>query len=135
MPLRVSNACERTVKAEPAKAITLAAATSTIVLPDLNPIAGQTIANPNTDWGFEIAARYIFNDTGGKLYYAFGTDKCDNVSTYHGVMADQQMLDASNCGQEVSVYSVAGGKVAITIMHRQDLFPHRGANSLPAQQT
>src|SRR5579872_6768473 len=121
MAIRAVNQCERSVKAEPAKVIVVAAATSTVVLPDLNV---QNVPNVNTDWGFEIAARYIFNDTGGKLYYAFGTNECDNVATYHGVMQDQQMLDCSNHGQEVSVYSVAGGNVAVTILHRQDFHSH-----------
>lgn len=130
--VRTVNQTERSVAAEPANAITVVANTATTILPDLNV---NTVPNINTDLGFEIAGRYIFNNTGGKLYYAFGTPACDNVKVYHGIMADQQMLDCSNHGQMVSVYSVAGGPVAATILHRRDLFPHRGAHSLPAIRT
>lgn len=120
--VKAVNVTERSVKAEPAKVTVVAPATPTIVLPDLI----QNFIPNQDDWGREIAGRYIFNDTGAKLYYAFGTNKCDNVATYHGAMADQQMLDCSNVGQEVCVYSVAGGNVATTILNRQDMAPHRG---------
>lgn len=132
MPVRVSNTVERSVKAEPPAVVVVVAATSKVVLPSL--IVG-TVPNINTDLGFELAARYIFNDTGGKMYYAIGIDVCDNVKLYHGVIQDQQMLDCSNFGQQVTVYPTASGNVAITILHRQDLFPQGGPGSLQAIRT
>lgn len=134
MPARIQPIVERSVKAEVPKAITLVAKTSTTILPDLNV---QQIPNVNTDWGFEIAGRFIFNDSAAKLYYAIGVDKCDNVNAYHGAIADQGLLDCTPFGgQLVSVYSVAGGNVSVIILHRQDLFGHRAVqNEFPAQQT
>jgi hypothetical protein len=142
MLIRAVNQCERTVKAEPPNVITLVAATSTVVLQDLElPSKGvgginnppNTIPNINTDLGMEIAARYIFNDTGAVLYYAFG-QTCDNVSNYHGKIANQSQLDVSNYGGQVCCYSVAGGKVAPTVLHRQDLFQHANQAGKPALQ-
>lgn len=132
MPNRTVNQVCRFDRAEPPKVTTLVAATATVVLPDLKQT--QT-PNTNTDWGMEIRARYIFNDTGAALYYAFGTDDCDAVNTYHGKIPDQGQLNASDCGQEVSVYSVAGGKISVTIIHAQDLHPHPGILSQNAAQT
>lgn len=132
MPTRVSNMVERSVKAEPPNVVPVVLGTSKEVLPSL---IVQGIPNVNTDLGFEVAARYVFNDTGGKLYYAVGTDMCDNVKRYHGVLQDQQQLDCSNFGQNLVVYPTASGNVAITILHRQDNYPHGGPGSLQAMQT
>lgn len=132
MPVRVSNMVERSVKAEPPRVVAVVTATSKEVLPSLI-VPG--IPNVNNDFGFEVAGRYVFNDTGAKLYYAIGTDMCDNVSRYHGVLQDQQQLDCSNFGQNVVVYPTATGNVAITILHRQDLHPHGAPGSLQAIQT
>lgn len=132
MPNRTVNLVERSAKAEPPKAVTLVAGTSTVVLPDLNQ---SRIPNTNTDWGMEIRGRYIFNDTGAALYYAFGTDDCDGTNTYHGKIADQGQLNASDCGQQVSVWSAAGGKVTVTIIHNQDLHQSSGILSQNAQRT
>lgn len=130
--IRTVNQVCRTDRAEPPKTVTLVAATPTVVLPDLRD---GTVPNKNTDLGMEIRGRYIFNDTGAALYYAFATDKCDPNDTYHGKIPDQGQLNASDCSDEVSVYSVAGGKITVTIIHSQDMFPHRGILSQNAQQT
>lgn len=128
--IRTVNQVSRTDRAEPPKVTVLAGGVSTVVLPDLQQ---STIPNTNTDWGMEIRARYIFNDTGAPLYYAYGTDKCDNVTAYHGKIPDQGQLNASDCSQEVSVYSVGGGNISVTIIHSQDLFSHKGILSQNAQ--
>lgn len=129
---RTVNQVCRTDRAEPASIITLAALTPTVVLSDLRD---GTVPNKNTDLGMEIRGRYIFNDTGAALYYAFATDKCNNTNTYHGKIPDQGQLNASDCSDEVSVYSVGGGKITVTIIHSQDMFAHRGILSQNAQQT
>lgn len=132
MPLRVSNQVERSVIPNPPSVVAVVAATSKEVLPSIVstglPVAGNAL-------GFEIAARYIFNDTGGKMYYALGTDVCDNISRYHGVIQDQQMFDASNFGANVVVYPTASGNVVITVLHRQDMHPQGAPGSLQAIQT
>lgn len=132
--VRIETLVQRSVKAEPPKAVTLAAKTSTVIIPDL---IQQGAANVNASWGYEVVARYIFNDSGAKLYYTVGSDKCDNVNAYHGAIADQTLLNISEFGGgQVSVYSVAGGNVSVTVLHRQDL--HSGVNnvgSLPAIRT
>lgn len=132
MPNRVVNQVCRFDRAEPPKAQLLVAATATVVLPSLT----QTqVPNINTDWGMEIRGRYIFNDTGAPLYYAFGTDDCDPNNTYHGKIPDQGQLNVSDCGQQVSVYSVAGGKVTVTVIHGQDLHQSSGILSQNAART
>jgi hypothetical protein len=132
MPIRTVNQVCRFDRAESPKVQTLVAATSTVVLPDLYQ---GTVPNKNTDWGMEIRGRYIFNDTGAALYYALGTDKCDNVSSYHGKIPDQGQFNASDCGDQVSVYSVAGGPISVTIIHSQDMHQPSGILSQNAIQT
>lgn len=124
MPNRINHIVERTVVPEPPKVFTLVAKTSTVVLLDTNP---QTQPNTFTDQGWEVAGRWIFNDSGGKLYYAIGNDKCDNVGNYHGAIADQGLLDLTFMGGcIVSVWSTAGGNCSVIVLHRKDLFGHRG---------
>lgn len=130
--IRTVNQVCRTDRAEPPKAQTLVAATPTVVLPDLR---NGTVPNVNTAWGMEIRGRYIFNDTGAALYYAFGTNDCDNVTTYHGKIPDQGQLNCSDTSDQVSVYSVAGGKITVTVIHSQDMHPTAGILSQNAIQT
>lgn len=106
--LRVANICEKNIFAVPALPVTAVANTAIDVLPD------QTAAA-----NLEVAARYIFNNSGSVAYYAIGQD-C-TITSYHGKIQDQQQLDCSNTMQRVSVLSVAGGVFAPTILRRNDL--------------
>lgn len=106
--MRVVNLVEKNIKPEPAAAVTIAANTSTDILPDI------------TTSKEEYSGRYIFNNTGAFLYYAFGQD-CDNVAAYHGVLQNLQQLDCSNHGTRVSVYSAVGGVVVPCVLRRRDM--------------
>jgi hypothetical protein len=130
---RIVHISERSCKVEPPKVVTLVAKTPTTILADL--IQPQ-VPNVNMDYGYEVGSRFIFNDTGAKLYYAIGVDKCDDTTSYHGAIADQTLLNCTDFGGGmVTVYSVAGGKVSTIVVHRQDLHSHKGAQSQPAIRT
>lgn len=131
MPIRTVNTVERSARAEPASPVAVVATVPKTVLPSL---IVQGVPNVNTDLGFEIAARYIFNDTGGKMYYNIGSDQC-SPTNFHAAMADQQMLDCSNFGQQVTVYATASGNVGITVIHRQDMYSHGSPGSLQSIRT
>lgn len=113
MSNRIIGVVEKNIVATPANPITLVGNVPTDVLPD---ISDKSYA------GIEVAARYIFNNTGAIVYYAFGQD----VSTlaYHGIIQNQQQLNASDNGQRVSVLSASGGVVVPTELRRIDLTTH-----------
>lgn len=113
--LRTINAVEKNVVLVPTNPIVVNANASTDVL---SAIVGTT---------GEYAGRYIQNVGANDCFYTFGHD-CDGTN-YSGILAANstnavdkagQQLDASNCGQRVSVYSVGGTKIAVTILKRND---------------
>lgn len=118
MPLRVSNSCEKNVISSPVNPIVVPNNTATTVLADITKTQGE--------W----AGRYIQNVGANDCYYAFG-HTCDPTN-FNGILSKPgttnangdgsgQQLDASNHGQSVSVYSVGGTKIAVTILIREDL--------------
>lgn len=121
MPIRVSNAVEKNVVLEPHNPIVVATNTSTTVLESTRTS------------GVEYAARYIQNVGANDCFYTFGHD-CDPTN-YSGILAANpaggvdkagQQLDVSNCGQHVSVYSIGGTKIAVTVLKRNDNAPGTG---------
>lgn len=107
--LRTINVGEKNIYASPAAPVTVAATTSTWAILD------QTI-DPKLE---EIAYRYVQNVTGADLYYAFGQQA--STTNFHGVLPAYSQLDCSNHRLGVSVYSAAGGLVAVTILFRNDM--------------
>lgn len=117
MSFRVSNSVEKNVISQPFAPIVVPATAATDVLQDVTKSIG------------ELAARYIQNVGGDDCYYAFGvncspTNFCGMLAkpttlnaNGHGV---GQQLDVSNCGQRVSVYSIAGTIIARTVLVRND---------------
>lgn len=118
--VRVGNVVEKIIRPDPANVVTIAAATSVDILDDLYQFKYSCI---------EFSARYIQNLTGADLYFAFGQD-CQVVGgakptkNYHGILSDRQQLDCSNHGARVSVWSAAGGDVAVTTLRRRDMNEH-----------
>jgi len=118
MPLRTSNSVEKNCFIVPAPPIAIPATTSTIVLQDTNAL------------NIEFSARYIQNVGANDCYYAFGTNNCDPTN-FNGILSKAPSVDAngfgagaqldvSNCGQQVSIYSVGGTNIAVTIIKRND---------------
>jgi hypothetical protein len=105
--LRTIDVVQKNLFPVPCDVITVPANTSAQIFP---------LGSPSDE---EYAFISLFNDTGAKLYYAFG-QTCDNVSNYNGVLADQSSLPVLHNGI-VNVYSVAGGKVATTVFLRKGL--------------
>ena len=123
MPLRVSNSVERNVSCAGSIPIKIPAATAVDVLVDVSGIAQ------------EYAGRYVQNIGPNSCYYAFGND-C-SPAALNGVLLPAtavdannlgagQQVDCSNHGARVSVYSVAGTTVAVTILRRNDLAQGNG---------
>ncbi len=116
MPLRVANTVEKNVVSVPTNPITIPAATSIDVLPSIIGLAGEWVG------------RYIQVVGANDCYYAIGHD-CDTTN-YNGILASNgseksgQQFDASNVGQRISVYSVGGSKIAVTLLKRNDLDTH-----------
>lgn len=113
--MRTTHVISKSTFATPPLAVVVAAKTSTLILDDLTKIGYSTI---------EVAQRKIFNDSGAKLFYSYGTT-CDGTKSYHGAIADQGTLDCSDCGNAVYVFSVAGGNVCPTILRNVDLATQR----------
>ena len=118
MPLRVSNSVERSVTIVPSELAVIPAGTAVDVLADLSKVNG------------EYAGRYIQNVGANDCYYNFGVN-CDPTH-FNGILSKPstvdangygsgQQFDASNCPQKVSVYSVGGTTISMTILKRNDL--------------
>ena len=119
MPLRVSNTVEKGIVSTINAPFVLGAGVSKIVLPDVSSFVGA-----------EFAGRYIQNVGANSVYYALGHD-CD-AKNFNGILGPSgtldangfgpgQQFDASNCGCSVSVFSVSGTTIAITLLRRNDL--------------
>lgn len=117
MPLRVANTVERNVVCQPLPLVVLAATVAQDVLPSVVKEIGE--------W----AGRYVQNVGANDAYYAFGHD-CDPTN-FNGVLmkasnvdangyGSGQQLDVSNCAQRVSMYSVSGTTIAVTVLKRND---------------
>ena len=118
MPIRVSNSVEKNVVNVPKNLVVLTATTAKDVLPNATSIIG------------ELAGRYVQNVGANDCYYVFGSD-CSPVN-FNGILAANtgnadvngfksgQQLDASNCGQRLSMYSVGGTTISITLLARND---------------
>ena len=123
MPLRVTNSVERNVSCAGSVPIKVSANTSTDVLIDVSGIPQ------------EYAGRYVQNVGSNIAYYSFGV-KC-SATNFNGVLAPAttvdsngfgsgQQLDCSNHGAKVSVFSVGGTTVAVTLLRRNDLSQGNG---------
>jgi len=123
MPLRVSNSVERNVSCAGSVPITIPAGKAVDVLVDVSGVIQ------------EYAGRYVQNVGSGIAYYAFGSDA--SPAGFNGVLfqasavdsngfGSGQQLDCSNHGAKVSVYSVAGTTIAVTILRRNDLAQGNG---------
>jgi hypothetical protein len=102
--LRTIGVCEKNLNPVPANAITVPAATSTIVVPD------------GTNTTTERAYTTIQNVGANIAYYAFGQD-CDSVSSFHGVLPQYGAVAVPSTSS-VSIYSPAGTTIAVTILNR-----------------
>lgn len=125
MPLRVSNHVESNVIAVPQAPIVVKATTSTQVLPSL---VGDKV---------EYAGRYIQNVGANACYYNVG-GTC-SPQQFSGIMSagavldtngfgSGQQFDASNTGDSVTIYSVLGTTIAITLLRRNDM--NQGAGGI-----
>jgi len=109
--LRVITICEKNVVPVPAKAITVAANKTTVVVPDLT----SSLLGANNS--HETAAITIQNTgTANDVYYAFGQD-CDNVTNFHGLLQAGVMLNCPTT-QQVSVFTATGTTIAVCILKR-----------------
>jgi len=109
MPLRVTNTVEKSVSCYPV---------NPVVVPD--SVATGVLAAANTV-PFEMAGRYIQNVGGNDAYYAFGFDA--SSVAFCGILQStgKQQLDCSNHGDRVSIFSVGGTTIAVTVLQRNDL--------------
>jgi len=117
MPLRVANSVEKNVVNIPSEPVVLVDSTAKDVLPNATAFVG------------ELAGRYVQNVGANDTYYSFGSD-CSPVN-FNGILSKPsstntdgfgsgQQLDASNCGQRLSMYSRGGTTIAITLLKRND---------------
>lgn len=117
MPLIVANGIERCVTAVPQLPVVIPANKSTTVLPDISKSSA------------EYCGRSIQNVGAGICYYCIGGD-CNPVN-FSGIMGPASPVDAngfgqgggldvSNCPSLISVYSVAGTTIAVTLLKRND---------------
>ena len=119
MPLRTSSVVEKQCYSIPTVPITVAANTSTPILPDVHADK------------LEYASRKIQNcDTVNFLYYGFGANKVDTTN-FQGILLAGQQLDCSNHGDVVNVWSANQIVVASTIIARQDLTQGGGILNQP----
>jgi|ERR1019366_2765810 hypothetical protein len=116
--MRVQNSVEKNVFVVPQPPLVIVANTATVVISDSNKD------------NVELAGRYIQNVGANNCYYAFGTNNCSK-GNFNGILAGApavdangfgagQQLDVSNCGQQVSVFSVVGTTISFTILKRND---------------
>lgn len=112
--IRTIQISERNIQVDPPKIIVVPAGTATLVFEDERTTRG------------EISQRYLQNVGIEDLYYSEGVTKengdpaCDNIGTFHGIVAGGQQLDCSSHRRTVCVYSVAGTTVATTIRRRSN---------------
>lgn len=117
--IRTMNSAERVITGGKYAPIVVPALTITDVIPDQTGAAFPQ----------EIAGRFIQNVGSGILLYAIGSD-C-NPNNFNGVLAAAATVDSNGLGQggqvdvsehrlRISVYSVAGTTVAVTILNRTD---------------
>lgn len=99
---------ERKLFASPATPVIVAAATST------DAIIDQTVEPKN----LEIVNRYVQNNSGDIMYYAFAQNATPN--NYHGILPQYAQLDCSAHRLRVNVYSAGGGAAAVTIIYRNE---------------
>jgi hypothetical protein len=132
MSLRVSNSVEKNVFVVPSAPVIVPDSQAKVVLPD------------TSSTNIEYAGRYIQNVGSNDCYYAFGTDNC-SPGNFNGMLAKAasvnangdgvgQQLDVSNCGQRVSVYSIGGTKIVVTVLKRNDLQQGQGNILVPLLQ-
>jgi len=105
--IRTINVAERNIYANGASPVTLAANTTTDIIPT------------QTNTREEIAYRYIQNVGSNNLYYAFG--QTANSVNYHGILLPNQQLDCSNHRLNVSGLSTGGTTCTVTILYRNDM--------------
>jgi hypothetical protein len=117
--MRIQTFCDKSVRRVPILPIVVPAAT-----PNANPPAGTTdVLADNTNDKSEYAQRMIQNVGANPCYYNFGAD-CDATNNFCGILSPLQQLDCSIDLERVSVYSVLGTTIAITLLRRVDLFQH-----------
>lgn len=105
----ISQRCE-SLDAIPAAPVVVPAAAGTDVLPD------------RTTDGTNVAYRYIQNLTGANLWYCIAdtADAAAGQNNYHGRLADGDQLSVPT-KRRVSVWSLAGGIVAVLELVKKDL--------------
>lgn len=117
MPLIVANGIEKCVSSVPQKLVVAAAAVAVDVLPDIS-----------TDNAGYIG-RYIQNVGANACYYCVGGDA--SPAQFSGILSASgtldangfgpgQQFDASNHPCRISIYSVGGTTIAITLLKRND---------------
>lgn len=125
--LRIINAVDKSVVLVPFVPVVVNDSVST---PVVASFAGQR---------GEIAGIFIQNVGANDCYYSF-SHECDPTN-FCGMLSKApytntnghgsgQQLDASNCGQNISVYSIGGTTISLTIMKRNDNAQGQG-NILP----
>ena len=115
---RISVGVEKCVSIEPSVPKVIPAGQSILVLDDVTKSIGE--------W----SARYVQNVGAGDCYYSVGVD-C-SPTTFNGVLAGAASVDANGYGagsqynatehpKAVYVYSVAGTKIATTVLKRNEM--------------
>ncbi len=110
MPFRTVNVLEKDLYNLPTPPVALVANTPKDVLAN-----SQTTSD-------EIVSIQLFNAGANPAYYAYGRD-CDAVGNYNAFLAAGQMLDVQT-RERVSMMSVAGTTISITIIRRRDMVQH-----------
>lgn len=121
MPLRVVSSCEKIIEVDHTfdVPIVCAANTATDVLPDIlsNPAnPGVACAPPN----YEVAARYIQNIGANIAYFSYGAD-CEGLGECNGAIAAGAQMNATDCGQRISINSPAGTTISRLVLLRKDM--------------
>lgn len=70
----------------------------------------------------ETASRFVQNIGANSCNYSFGAD-C-NGQEFHGQIPAGSQMNASSCGQRVSIYSLLGTTIVVSVFRRVDLYAH-----------
>lgn len=114
---RIINAVDKSVVTVPQIPVVVGDSVTKIVLIDVTIQKG------------EYAGRFIQNVGANDAYYAIGSDA--SPANFNGMLGKAgtvnanghgsgQQFDASNCGQQVTVYSIGGTTIAVTLQKRND---------------
>lgn len=108
MTIKTLNAIERSSIDSMLPPVTIPDSVATDVLPDTTSSYG------------DVGYIEIFNAGANKAYFAYGRD-CNNTTNFNGYIAAGQAMTVIT-RQRVSVFSVGGTIIALTVLKRNDNF-------------